>query len=134
MSVRSNIRTYLLAQAGVSSIVGTRIYYDALPQSATLPAVVLEMSDSYPAGRHLAASGTLERASYTAYCYATTRATADSLSDAVSAALDEKTGTWTDTTVVRTHIENTYDISEPPRDGSAAWRFIGAVVFAIWHR
>lgn len=133
MSITADTRTYLLTQSSVTDLVGNRIYFDNLPQSATLPAVVLEMSDSFPASRHLTATGTLDRSALTAYCYASTRTSASSLGDAVYAAIEFKAGTWGSSTVSRALVDNTYDGTDQPRDNSAAWRYIRAIFFAVWH-
>lgn len=39
--VVSALRTYLLGQSSVSSIIGQRLYLDVLPQNATLPAATI---------------------------------------------------------------------------------------------
>lgn len=40
MSIESDLRTFLLAQAAVSNLIGTRMYPQQLPDNPTLPAVV----------------------------------------------------------------------------------------------
>ncbi len=132
--ILAEARTYLLSQTGVTDVASTRIYFDNLPQSATLPAVVLELNDDYPAARHLGGTGDLKRTSMTAYSYATTRTVAATLGDAVYSALEFDTGTWGATTVDRSLVENTFDATDQPKDGSGAWRHIRAVFFAVWHR
>lgn len=37
--IEKDLKTYLLAQAGVSALVGTRVYASHLPQQPTLPAI-----------------------------------------------------------------------------------------------
>ena len=128
------MRTKLLATTAVTDLIGTRIYFDDLPQSATLPAIVIEMTNSEVADRTLSATGTLYRAGINVYCYATTRTTSISVGDAVYAALEFATGTWGSVSVKRALVENTQDVTEPPRDGSAAWRFVRALFTVVWHR
>ena len=43
------LRTYLLAQSGVSSVVTDRAYWNMRPQASVLPAFVLQVIDRSPA-------------------------------------------------------------------------------------
>jgi len=44
VSVLDDMRTYLLTQTAVTDLIGTRIYFDALQQSTSMPAVVFELT------------------------------------------------------------------------------------------
>jgi len=129
----SATRTHLLADTATAAIVGTRVYFGALPQSATLPAIVVELSQGEVADRHLTATGSLYRSAVNIYAYGATHATAAALGDAIHAAVEFAAGTWGSVSVSRAMVENTQDVPEPPRDASGAWRFVRAIFAIIWH-
>jgi len=80
--ISKTIRSITLADATVSGLVGTRMYSDALPQQATLPAIRYLIIDTLPTEClvHIAA---IARARMQVDCYANTRAASVELSDAV---------------------------------------------------
>ena len=129
----SATRSYLLTQSGVTALVGQRIYWDNLPQSATLPALVIELSSSDLADRTLAIVGTLFLSYVNVYCYASTHAAAASIGDAAHAALEFQSGTWGSVAVKRCYVENTQDVTDSPRDGSDAFRRVRALFCSMWH-
>lgn len=126
------MRTHLLAQSGVTTLVSTRVYYGNLPENATLPAVMIEQRDTEVI-RKLTATTTLRRASLNVHAYATTHSAVASLGDALTAALEFATGTWGSVSVRRAYIEGQYDTHEPPRDGSQAYRCIRSLLAVVWH-
>ena len=133
MSVLDDMRTYLLTQTAVTDLIGTRIYFDALQQSTSMPAVVFELTGGEVMDRHLSATGSTYRSQVHVYCYASSRTGATALADAVYDALEFASGTWTDTTVHRAFVEQYHDLTEEPRDGSGAWRYIRVLFTAVWH-
>lgn len=126
------MRTHLLADAPVAAVVGTRAYYQQLPQNPTLPAIVLELTQSEII-RHLSSTTTLRRAMVNAYVYATTHAAAASLGDKVETALEFISGSWGTVTVERCLVEGTVDVTEPPQDGSQAWLYVRGIMAVVWH-
>ena len=126
-------RTRLLAVSAVTDLVGTRVYWEALPQGATLPAIVLELNTSECIDRHLAGTGVLFESSVNVYCYADTHTASVALGDAVYTALEFQSGTWGTVSIKRVYVENTQDVTEPPRDGSQAARRVRALFVSIWH-
>jgi hypothetical protein len=132
--ILGDVRTYLLTQSGVTSLVGTRIHFNNLPQSATLPSVVLELTSSRREARTLTSSGDLWASDVTLLAYATTNATAASLATALDAAVERKSGTWGSTTVTTTIVSNLDDSLQSPRDGSDLFYIIRALFLTIWHR
>jgi len=90
-------RTYAIAQTSVSTICGTRIYPDVLPQGCTMPAAVY-----YAVGgdteQQLAATNSavgLEHTRLQVDCYSETRTQANSLSNAIKGVvLAAPKGTW----------------------------------------
>jgi hypothetical protein len=125
-------RTYLLTQAGVSSLVGSRVYFDVLPQTVTMPAVVIEMTAD-DIVRTLTATTTTRRTTLSVHSYADTHTGAVALGDAVETALEFKAGTWGSVTVKRSYVEATVDLVESPRDGSDAYRRIRSHLVVAWH-
>jgi len=86
MSAEDALRTLLLADAGVSALVGTRITADRIAQDAVRPFVVYARTSSNPVvsldGTHLRTQASLE-----VQCWANNRVEADALADAVIAAV-----------------------------------------------
>lgn len=87
--ISKTIRSITLADSTVSGLVGTRMYSDALPQQATLPAIRYLVVDTMPTEClvHIAA---IARARMQIDCYANTRAASVDLADAVRLALEKK--------------------------------------------
>ncbi len=127
------LRAYLLTVSDVTDECGTRVYYNNLPQGATLPAVVLELTASEVADRHLVATGTLYNSQVSAHCYAGTHAAAVTLGDAVYAAIEFQSGTWGGVAVKHATVENTHDVVDWPRDGSDVVRHVRSVMNSVWH-
>jgi len=134
VSIVADMRTYLLTQSGVTGLCSTRVYFSALPQNITLPAVVLERTDTTVPSRTLAATGSLYRSEITAYAYGATESAMAGLGDALHAAIEFDTGTWGSSTVDRSFVEHYHDLVEEPWDGSQAWRFVRAMFCVVWHQ
>lgn len=86
MSLESDLYLYLTADAGLASLVGTRIYPVHLPEGTTLPAVSYFMVDNPPDYTHDGET-TLEHPRYQFDCWATSHVNVIALQDAVQAAL-----------------------------------------------
>lgn len=123
--IGADMRTYIIAQASVSTLIDTRMYPDVLPQTATLPAVVYRRIDTtlHPA---LTNHSTLEQARIAYDCYATTRDAANTLAAAIKACgiknLQAALTTFKcrDCTIMDGDV---YDV-DPPDDGSDEYRYI----------
>jgi hypothetical protein len=87
--ISKTIRSLALADATVSGLVGTRMYSDALPQQATLPAIRYIVIDTLPT-ECLVDIAAIARARMQIDCYANTRAASVQLADAVRLALEKK--------------------------------------------
>lgn len=83
------MRTLTLADADVSTLVSTRMYSDALPQTVTLPAIRYLVVDTLPT-ECLGAIAPVARARMQVDCYAVTRAASVSLADKVRLALEKQ--------------------------------------------
>ena len=132
MSITQDVRTYLLTQSTVTALVGTRIYYDHLPQRATLPALVVNLITSVSQREVDAASGTA-RARVQVDCYAATYAASASLGELVRKVTEQYTGTMGSTTVDRAHVETVTELDDGPTDGSDAYRYIRSLDVVLWH-
>lgn len=100
MSVETDFYSLLSAAAGVTALVGTRIYPDALPEECDYPAAVFARARTDEvrsvSGQVFGADVDLQVG-----CWAETRAAADAVAVAIEALL---TGTW-----VRTAREAVFD-------------------------
>lgn len=90
--ISGTIRTLTLADGTVSGLVSTRMYSDALPQNATMPAITYFVvnTDAY---EHLGGIVDIARARIQIDCFAATRTAANALADAVRLALEKYEGT-----------------------------------------
>ena len=92
------VRDRLLAYSGVFTLVSTRVWYSALPQDPTLPAVTLQQISGLPASVFGGDTGEVEiRVQVDAW--AETRAGAKALGEAVRGALQRHTGTYGGVTI-----------------------------------
>ena len=100
--IQTAVRAILAADAGVSALVGTRIYPDRLPQNVTYPAITYEMysEDSFEAMDGLLG---IAEATIEVTCWASTRLVASSVQDAVRLALANYQGTSSGVVVRRIH-------------------------------
>jgi len=130
MSAPADLRTYLLANAGVAALIGTRMYPDQLPQGATLPAVVYyRISGTYAESLGgVKAAGTC-RVQLDAY--AATRLAADAVGEAIVAALKllsvGQQSIGSGTLVCDVEIQGPRSDRQPPADGSDEWQYICSV-------
>lgn len=86
MSAETDLYATLSASSALATIVGSRIYPDAIPEDQAPPAVVYQRANTAPVvtinGVALA-----EEVRFSITAWAKTRATADSAADAIAAAL-----------------------------------------------
>jgi len=125
------VRAHLADTGDVTDLVSTRLYYDNLPQNATLPAIVLWQSGDELV-RNLATAEDLHRAVVHVDIYADTHTTLVSVGEAAEAAIEMQSGTWGTITVQRAYVETIIDGEEPPRDGSDQFRRVRSMVCPVW--
>lgn len=89
--MEEDVRTLLLADGGVSAIVGTRINWGAHPQGASMPAIVLT-AVSNVSGHTLDGPWAMSDGRVQVDCYADTYSSAKALGRAVRTALDGYAG------------------------------------------
>lgn len=85
MSAEADVVT-ALAASGVTALVSTRVYPDAIPQEADLPAIVYYRADTAFITM-IDGSISLERAQMAIGCYAATRSAAEAVANAAKVAL-----------------------------------------------
>ena len=135
MRAPADLRTYLLANAGVAALIGTRMYPNALPQGATLPAVVYyRISGTHVESlQGIKAAGTCR---VQLDCYGATRLAADGVSAAIVAALRSlsvgQQSIGAGTLVCDVEIQGPRDDQQQPADGSDEWTYISSLDALLW--
>lgn len=118
-------RTKLLAYSTVSTIVGQRMYPDALKVSATLPAIVY-YTISTQREHSVAGLTKMAHARIQLDCYAATRTAASALSKAIrETGIDAYRGVTSNYTFCGVEFDSGDEyIQEPPTDGNQEHRYI----------
>lgn len=93
-SIGDLLRDFLLADATVSGVIGTRVYPLRLPQKPTLPAVVYSRISGVRV-EHLKGVSSASEPRYQIDAWAANVAGAQALGKAVRQRLDHYVGTWT---------------------------------------
>ena len=91
MEFNTALYTYLSTYSGLSTIIGTRIYPDTLPQNVTYPAATYQYVDEDEIDT-FEQPNTLISPTYQFDSYATTRAVADSIADQLRLAFKNYSG------------------------------------------
>jgi hypothetical protein len=118
-------RTKLLSYSSVSTIVGQRMYPDALKVNATTPAIVYYIvstqREHYVGGLTKAAHARIQLD-----CYATTRTSASALAKAIrETGIDSYRGTTDTYTFCGVEFDSGDEyLQEPPTDGNQEHRYI----------
>jgi hypothetical protein len=133
MGAPADVRTYVIGDTGVATLIATRMYPTNLPQACTLPAVTYHVISRThePTLKGVAAAGTM-RVQFD--CWAKTgpagggRLIADAVGDAVVARLKTlaalgPTTIGSATKVNDVAIEGPRHESNPPPDGSDEWEY-----------
>ena len=126
--------SYLKSVSGITTLVSTRVYSFSIPQSATLPCLVIQRIDT---PRELTmdmsgATGTLAHPRFQFDAWATTYASAKAITDAVRAALNGKTGS-TGAGAVTVTIRAALIDGEVPGYDPETKLYRGRSDFIIWH-
>lgn len=132
MSVWGALQARLTGYAGLSALVGTRVYLGHLPQNVTLPAVSYsavgeERTHAWGADSDVIALRVQVD------CWATTAASVRAVSDQVIAALSRWSGTEDTTEVVGVLLDNRLGpLTELPEDIAKHYRFL--LEFTVHYR
>ncbi len=130
MSAAADLRTYLLANAGVAALIGPRCYPGSVKQSATLPAVAYWVI-SRTHVQHLKGITDAGTIRIQLDAQAATRLAADAVAEAIVAALKLLAATpatmGAGTPVCDVEIQGPRHGQEPPADGSDEWTYVSSV-------
>lgn len=127
MSLETDLRSKLLADAGVAAIVGTRVDWMERPQTSGLPAVVIQ-TIAQPRPQHMGGLMTFRQTRVQFDCFALKAKQAVELAEAVIAAiLPASVGT---TEFLRGFINDVRDLGENTDSGFVHRRMVDAY---IWH-
>ena len=118
MTLETELRTYTLAGAGVTALVGTRMHARVLPQTPTLPAIVYQRI-STRRQHDLAGPDGLPRPRMQVTAWAATPAEAYDLAAAVRARLDGYKGAWGALTIGSCLCVGEMDLEDPDASRSA---------------
>lgn len=113
MRIDEALRTYLLTNAALTAVVGTRIYPITYPQDGTLPAVVYQQISSLPYFAHDGEMGSAE-AHFHISAFSTNYGQAHDVADKVRTALRpimDAPGIMGDVPVAGVQLENEFDVS-----------------------
>lgn len=131
----SSLRTYLLAQSSVSTLVGQRMYPDVLPQGATLPAIVYYRISTE---RQHTVSDCLRhaRARFQVDCYAESRTAAQSVASAIrTCGVTAYKGTTDSIWFTGISIDSGDEhLTEPPTNGQHVPRYITTFDLLVSYR
>ena len=126
------LATRLLADSGVSSLVGSTVRPIVLDQRDTMPAIVYSLVNQE--GWHsLTAGTTCARSRVQFFAYGDTITEAINVADAIMASLDDFRGQSGDIFISSCMLDNKYDMADAPTKGSAAWRYRRVVDFVVCH-
>jgi hypothetical protein len=120
----------LLADSGVSTIVGNRVFPGSRPQASTLPALVLNRISGGPEYADDGEVG-LEQARIQIDCWAATYGAAKKLARAVTASLSAFEGTIGATTFQLIELDIERDLREGGGD-TADYPFRTSLDFLVW--
>jgi len=134
--ISGTIRTRALASASVTNLVGTRMYSDTLPQTATMPAITYFVVDTIPNECLGGTIANLSQARIQIDCFDDTRAGANKLADTVRLALEMNNHVTTDSQYI---LAITLDSGEQhtfdrPLEGSDKRRYIASQDFRVSYR
>jgi len=132
MSVQSAIRTKLLASAGVTSLVGTRITLKTAPTNYGYPRITLNLINTNT-DHHLGGASGLANSRVQVDCWSKTSTQATALGAAVRSALDTYSGTSDGLVIDSCIIEDESDEYEAPTDGSQRGTHRTRIDFSVWH-
>jgi hypothetical protein len=90
--IEQHVRTYLLANSGVSTLVGTKIYCGFLTELTALPALTVTLVGTYPELTHDSGPGMLTRSEVQVDAWAASYSEVKSLADKVRLALSNYRG------------------------------------------
>lgn len=133
MTLRADLRAFLVADATLAGLVGSRVYHDQAPQGTARPFLTLRRSYVDHVD-HLGAATDLTRQDYEVMVWADSPTAREAVSEAVRSRLDRAEGTIGSTVVDRMHVEGEIDFVEPPEGGEEFGAFRTLIDVQTWHR
>lgn len=132
-TLKEELYTRLTIDAGVSAIVGARVYSNAAPESATFPLIVFEV-DSAAHEHHAGGAAGLVSASVDIECYEEGATLVSTLADAVRNSLQGFNGDLGALRVTGVFLDNEFDevIQRPTGHPTTIYRT--TLEFTMWHR
>jgi hypothetical protein len=128
MSLEASLSTFLTGDAGIAAFVGARVFPGVIPQSSEQPCIVYNKQSR---GRQQLFCGTdgLKVTRMDIDCYAVSYRQSVELANAVTAALQDFSGTMGTTRVPRVFLETELDLSD-----IEPGLYRQSQTWAIWHR
>lgn len=130
--VAIGVRGYLLSKSAITDLVSQRFYTDQLPQSATLPAIVI--NKLFTTHDHaLSDFAGLAHARLQFECYASTRLAANSIAEAIRASgIVTQKGSTNDVDIRGVRVEEgmTYQ-DDAPTDGGSDHRYVSVIDLVV---
>jgi len=112
MSLKSEILTFIKSKSEVTDIVGNRIWYDKLPEDATLPAITFSrISDPHKYTQSGDSGHRNPRVQFS--CWAETDQAAEDLGETLSGVMTAFVGAFGSINIQSSMIENKVDMHDP---------------------
>ncbi len=133
MAIGQDARTYLLSKSAVTTVVGTRVFPNFIPEKNTsYPVIVYAVVSQVPAHNLAGGAGYAEtRIQLDVYCK--TAVERDSLTEILRNELQGFAGTMGSSTVSSVVYRNAIDLYEPPIDSSDVGLFRNSTDYWIRH-
>lgn len=133
--IGADIATYIKADAGISALVGSRVFSDYLPQGKSMPAIVYTVISATPAQTLSSTPSSFSSDRIQVDCYATSRSGANTLAESVRIRMQNTIGDVGDSTVSAIALENgPYFGFDPAEAGTDQRRFITSLDFFVHHQ
>lgn len=131
--IEESLHAYLVSQAAITAIAGTRIYPTRAPQGAAFPRATYQLVSREHRHATALASGTAS-SRYQISCWGASYATAKQLADAIRETIDGYSGAWGSDTIDVVMVTNDVEFFEPPSDGAEVGTYHVALDVLIGHR
>jgi len=132
MSFKTDLRAYLIADAPLAALVGTRIFAGFAPTSADLPYITIQRIAS-PGQHHLTAAAGIANETFQIDVWTKTQSSLEAIAIAVRNALDGFGPALMGATDVRgIRLDNQSDTFDRPDDGSQGGTYRDRMDFDVW--
>lgn len=128
MTMEASLFSYLSTNAGITAIIGTRVYPGIIPQSGVQPCIVYNKQSRTRQQLFCGTDGLLSTR-LEIDCYADSYIKSVALANAVTAALQDFSGNMAGTEVPRIFLENEIDLSD-----IEPGLYRQSQTWAMWHR